>query len=64
MSFLHVFQQVLDIRVLFLTEAAVLLQLHMDTLYMDLHPQRHKLQTMQLHTENIFSISNTVKREL
>lgn len=36
MSFLYVFQQVLDIRVLFLAESAVLLHLHMDTFYVDL----------------------------
>lgn len=36
-SFLHVFQQVLHIGVLFLTEAAVLLHLQMDSLYVDLH---------------------------
>lgn len=36
MSFLHVLQQVLYIRVFFLTEAAVLLHLQMDSLYVDL----------------------------
>lgn len=37
MSFLHVFQQVLYIGVFLLAEAAVLLHLHMDSLYVDLH---------------------------
>lgn len=36
MSFLHVLQQVLYIRVFLLTEAAVLLHLQMDSLYVDL----------------------------
>lgn len=36
MLLLHVFQQVLHIRVLFLTEAAVLLHLQVDALYVDL----------------------------
>lgn len=36
MPFLHMFQQVLHIRVLFLAEAAVLLHLQMDSLYVDL----------------------------
>lgn len=50
MPFLHVFQQVLHIRVLLLTEAAVLLHLQMDSLYMDLHGEKHRIScTMNTH---------------
>lgn len=38
--FLHMFQKVFYIRVLLITEAAVLLHLQMDTLYVDLHQQK------------------------
>lgn len=41
---LHVFQQILDIGVLFVTEAAVLLHLQMDALDMDLRWRENRLE--------------------
>lgn len=38
--FLHMFQKIFYIRVLLITEAALLLHLQMDTLYVDLHQQK------------------------
>lgn len=60
MPFLHMFQQVLHIRVLFLAEAAVLLHLQMDSLYVDLQSQKHRIttrKTEQVHVQKKFNSS-------
>lgn len=53
--FLHMFQKVFYIRVLLITEAAVLLHLQMDTLYVDLHQQKQLRYSYDLNTRKLYN---------
>lgn len=63
MLLLHVLQQVLHIGVLLLTEAAVLLHLQMDTLYVDLRRQKHSVKTAAHSGRPVGASKNTASTQ-